>query len=114
MSRLRASCAASSLPTAHIDRLVVLDRGVLLPSAGKAYIPGSGEGVLGFWFFQLISFLSREVARREPFPWDRYKFSERDSWRYVAETVDDAPTVERATTAQRAKARKSRNRPDIR
>lgn len=110
MSRLRASCAASRLPTAHIDRLVVLDRGVLLPSAGTAYIPDSGGGILGLWFFQLVSFLSREVARREPFPWDRYKFSERDSWQYVAEKLDDAPTVERATTTQRVRARRNRNR----
>jgi hypothetical protein len=110
MSRLRASCAASRLPTVHIDRLIVLDRGVLLPSAGTAYIPDSGGGILGLWFFQLVSFLSREVARREPFPWDRYKLSERGSWRHVAEKLDDAPTVERATTTMRLRARRHRNR----
>lgn len=110
MSRLRASCAASSLPTAHIDRLVVLDRGVLLPSAGRAYIPDSGGGILGLWFFQLVSFLSREVARREPFPWDSYKLSERGSWRHVAEEIDDAPTVERATSINRVRARRHRNK----
>lgn len=109
MARLRESCAAAGLPTAYIDRLVIIDRGVLLPSAGMAYIPDSGGGILGLWFFQLVSFLSREVERREPFPWDRYKFSERDGWQSVAEKLDDAPTVRRATTTQRIRARRSRN-----
>ncbi len=109
MLRLRECCAAAGLPTAYFDRLIVLDRGVLLPSTGTVYAPTNEKGALGSWFFQLVSFLSREAARREQFPWDRYRLDERDSWLRVAEKIDDAPVATRATESDRLKARKDRN-----
>ena len=46
---MAASCGSRLMWLAAV---VVLDRGVFLPLAGMAYIPDSGGGVLGPWFFQ--------------------------------------------------------------
>lgn len=110
MNRVRSCAVEAGLPIEYIDRLVVLRRGMILPAAGGAYQPNSERGVLGLWFFQLMSFLSREVARREAFPWDRYKLHERGSWTKLADPVYDAPVAERATASKRLRARQSRNR----
>src|SRR5690606_11908932 len=71
LKRVRESCSDSHLPTVHLDRVVVLGRGVLIPSAGTAFTASDDASVIGQWFFQLASFLARESVRREPFPWDR-------------------------------------------
>jgi len=110
MQRLRSCATAANLPVEHIDRVVILSRGMLLPGPGTAYQPTSPGRVLGSWFFQLVSFLAREVTRREAFPWDRYKFHERDSWSKVAEPLRDAPAPQRATARARVRARRDRYR----
>lgn len=110
IARARGCAVDAGLPTEYLDRLVVLSRGILIPAAGGAYRPNDERGVLGLWFFQLMSFLSREVSRREAFPWDRYKLHERGSWTKAADSVYDAPLAERATASKRLRARKRRNR----
>lgn len=110
LGRFRGCAAAANLPTQYLDRLVVLSRGILLPASGSAYRPPNERGALGVWFFQLVSFLSREVARREAFPWDRYKLHERESWTKVAEPLRDAPILARATGSKRRTERNRRNR----
>ena len=108
LSRFRNSAQAEGLPVQYIDRLVVLDRGILLPANGSCYQPATEQGVLGLWFFHLVTFLAREVARRDPFPWERYKWHDKASWQNVAEPIYDAPEAERATSAERLKAKKRR------
>lgn len=110
MNRIRTSCKDNDLPTAHLDRVVVLGRGMLIPSAGSAFTVRDDASVIGQWFYQLASFLARETDRREAFPWDRYRLPHRGAWVKVAEPLDDAPQVERATTVARLRSRNERNR----
>lgn len=110
MTRIRECASEAGLPVEYIDRLVVLSRGIVLPAAGGVYRPTNERGVLGLWFFQLMSFLSREVSRREAFPWDQYKLHESGSWTKVAAPLYNAPPAERATASKRSRARKRRNR----
>jgi len=94
----------------YLDRLVVLERGIILPSNGTGFQPPSKSGVLGLWFFHLINFLAREVVRRDPFPWTQYQWHERESWTRLADPIFDAPSSQRATTSDRLKAKNRRNR----
>lgn len=109
LSRFRTCAQEVGVPTQYLDRLVVLDRGILLPSEGSGCRPTSPQSVLGLWFFQLASFLAREVARRDQFPWERYRWHESGAWTRIDEPILDAPKGQRATASDRLEARKRRN-----
>lgn len=108
LRRLRERAADRSCPVEHIDRLVVLDKGMLLPARGAVATP-SELGVLRLWFFSLINFLAREVERRRPFPWDRYSPRKNKEWTQIADPQLDAPRVP-ATPAAKS-SRKARQVP---
>jgi hypothetical protein len=63
MTRVRDISQENKLPVEYIDRVVVLTRGIFLPSSGKAMMPREAEGVLGVWFFNLVNFLDREAGK---------------------------------------------------
>lgn len=108
--RIRDVCIAEGVPAQHVDRVVVLERGVILPAPGQVVAPEGATGALGVWFFQLANFLSREVSRREPFGWDRYRSQTTERWSTVAPRLQDAPPAKRATEADRLKAKNKRNK----
>lgn len=108
LKRFRARAAACGSPVESVDRLVVLDRGMILPALGRVAEPGEERGVLGLWFFSLINFLAREVQRRKPFPWDRYEARAPDVWKQVAAPQHDAS---RPSPAPAKPARKRRGKP---
>ncbi len=91
VTRFRSRARQYGCPVEYVDRVVVLDRGMLLPAAGRVAQPGEERGVLGLWFFSLINFLAREVQRRKPFPWDRYEARSLRVWKSVASPQHDAP-----------------------
>lgn len=103
LKRFRGRAKACGCPVESVDRLVVLDRGMILPALGRVAEPGQERGVLGLWFFSLINFLAREVERRKPFPWDRYEARAPDIWKQVAPPQHDAS---RPTPAPAEKAPK--------
>lgn len=109
MKRVRDACAEAALPVPCVDRVVVLDRGLLNPAPGVALVPGE-KGVLGDWFFNLVNFLSREASRRKSFPWNDYQGPGSRAWITVGSPQYDAPSARRATASERLKARKKRNR----
>lgn len=108
LARVRDACGDASMPVPCLDRVAVLNRGLINPASGKALIPGE-KGVLGHWFFNLVNFLSREAGRRRPFPWNDYHDPTGREWIPVATYQFDAPPARRATTSERNKARKVRN-----
>lgn len=110
LKRVRERAAARTCAVEFIDRLVVLDRGMILPAAGRVAQPGVERGVLGLWFFSLINFLAREVQHRKPFPWDLYEARAPNVWKRVADTQHDAPRPARPAKAQAAPKR-SGNQP---
>jgi hypothetical protein len=106
LKRLRGHAEDGDSPVEHIDRLVVLDRGMLLPAPGRGAQPGHQQGVLGLWFFSLITFLAREVQRRKPFPWDRYETRSGNVWKQVAPAQFDAPRPDDNPAAKDVKGRR--------
>ena len=109
MRRVRAACRTAGLPLPCLDRVVVLNRGILNPAKGVALVPGEKE-VLGYWFFNLMNFLAREAGRRKAFPWNDYQWTRSHSWITVGPPSYNAPPARRATTSERSKARKARHR----
>lgn len=95
MSRVRRKFRDEAVPTQWLDRVVVLNEGVLLPSDGKVATFGQESQVLGLWYFQLVNFLSREAERRRPFPWSSYERGLGAAWQSVAPPVADAPAVKK-------------------
>lgn len=55
-----------------IDRVVVLDRGILRPQIGAASIGENSAGIFLDFYIHLINFLTRERARRPTIDWTAY------------------------------------------
>lgn len=71
--RISESGVAVDCALARLDRVLVLDRGLVLPAGGQALRRNDqGQGLLQQWFFHLVNFLSREAERRQPFQWTLY------------------------------------------
>lgn len=64
-----------------IDRILVLDRGLIIPTfqSGKI-IAVDSEEALHEWFLHLINFLSRENARRPAVDWQLYTSRRARGW----------------------------------
>jgi hypothetical protein len=70
--RLRDAATAADVDVARIDRLTVLERGLIVPPTCTALSATSDKGILRDWFLHLTDFLIREAARRRPYDWHRY------------------------------------------
>lgn len=106
MSRFRERAKKHESSIGFTDRIVVLNRGVLIPSLGKARELTEEYGALSVWFFSLVNFLDREVRRRKPFPWDSYQLPDKKSWRQVLPPQFDAPGISIPTQAKRKRDRR--------
>jgi hypothetical protein len=64
-----------------IDRLVVLDKGLISPAdnAGKL-TPDLGPSVFHEWFLHLMNYLTRELRYRPPMDWQAYASRRSDGW----------------------------------
>lgn len=101
LDRVRRVCKEVAVPTQWIDRVLVLTKGVVLPSTGMVAKFPSGQQVLGLWYFHLMNFLARESARREPFPWSMYERGLTPDWIKAGLPLEDAPKPKRASKRQR-------------
>ena len=72
--RVRDVAREVKAPLELVDRVVVLNRGMLSPpsSVGYATSGGADHELLSEWFVQLTNFLFREARRRPPFEWMPY------------------------------------------
>jgi hypothetical protein len=106
MSRIREQAQLNDVSVEYLNRVVVLDRGLLIPSVGDVAQTANAKGILSHWFFTLIYFLAREVERRKPFPWADYEIREQLEFENVAPALHDAPAPTPRTSAKRSRMRK--------
>jgi hypothetical protein len=71
--RLLTECREEGVPYEWLNRVCVLDRGIVHPAAGQIILHETDRQSLGTWYFSLLNFLSRESVRRKPFPWSSYE-----------------------------------------
>lgn len=71
--RVWSECQDAGIPYEWMNRVCVLDRGIVHPAAGQVILHETDRQSLGAWYFNLLHFLTREAARRKPFPWSSYE-----------------------------------------
>ncbi|SRR5258708_25553785 len=71
--RLRSAAVEAHAPLDCVDRLIVLDRGMLRPSAlaGK-WVTGDDTSLFVDSYLHIVNFLNRESGRRKPIDWQLY------------------------------------------
>jgi hypothetical protein len=81
--RVRGAAAAARTTVDVIDRIFVVDRGIINPggAAGKA-VDGHDDFMFVEFYLNLVNFIHRELRRRQPIDWQLY--SARSSKRWVA------------------------------
>jgi hypothetical protein len=84
--RFKAAADGVGVARDRIDRVLVLDRGMLVPpSATARSTTGAGKGMLREWFLHMSNFLVREAARRPDFDFQAYGRRRRNSgWRKLS------------------------------
>jgi hypothetical protein len=70
--RLREVASARGVPLESVDRVIVLNRGLIIPPTCTARKVGDRKGLLREWFLHVTNFLVREASRRAPFEWRPY------------------------------------------
>jgi hypothetical protein len=80
--RLGTAAKSAGVSLDHIDRLFVLDRGIINPQkpAGK-WETGSGSSIFLESYLHIVNFLMRESARRRPVDWQMYGPRSAFGWR---------------------------------
>jgi hypothetical protein len=72
--RLIRTAAAKGTDLRRLDRVVVLDRGLIMPGSSRARTTrDEDKTLLGEWFVHLTQFLTREISKRRPFEWHPYE-----------------------------------------
>jgi hypothetical protein len=79
--RVKNAAAKASVPTASIDRILVLDRGMLNPPSQAGVDQFVVSSVFQQWVINLVNFLARENSRREPWDWQSYAKKTTPGWR---------------------------------
>jgi hypothetical protein len=87
-SRIQSVAKEMQLDLDLIDRIVVLDRGVITPGSGSGkQVPEGQAGILHEWFLHLTNFLnrenvlSREGKGRDPVDWQLYAERRSKDWK---------------------------------
>lgn len=83
--RLTAAAQSAKAPTDCVDRLFILDRGIIDPKkrAGK-WESGSADSVFLESYLHIVNFLGREAARRQPVDWQMYGPRSAKGWKSLA------------------------------
>lgn len=84
--RFTEAMATASVDQDKVDRVLVLDRGMLVPPSQTARLePNGGKGMLREWFLHMTNFLVREAARRPAFDFQAYgRRTTNPSWKKLA------------------------------
>lgn len=99
LSRARLALKRVGAMAVQLDRLLVLNRGMLHVAKGTALTSGE-QGVLLDWFLTLVNYLEREAGRRKPIPFDRYRARGNRGWQRIAQ--DEFPIAEEKRIQHRA------------
>ncbi|RWQ13601.1 DUF6602 domain-containing protein [Mesorhizobium sp.] len=70
--RIKAATAGASVALDAIDRVIVLDRGIILPQARMAILKDDSHGLFLEFYLHLVNFLTRERRRRPTIDWTAY------------------------------------------
>jgi hypothetical protein len=80
-ARVRSAATTTNVPLASIDRILVLDRGMLTPPSQTGTDQFLVSSVFQQWVLNLVNFLARENARRKPWDWQMYVKKTSPGWR---------------------------------
>jgi hypothetical protein len=75
--RLLASAKKAGWTTDLIDRLIVMDRGIIQPQGEVALSKLNSPSLFLEFYLHLVNFLAREIKRRPPIDWMAYTSSSR-------------------------------------
>lgn len=79
--RVKNAATKARVPAASIDRILVLDRGMLNPPSQAGVDQFVVSSVFQQWVINLVNFLARENSRREPWDWQSYAKKTTPGWR---------------------------------
>lgn len=84
--RLKAAASTTGVAPERIDRVLVLDRGMLVPpSATARSVSSGGKHMLRDWFLHMSNFVIREAARRPNFDFQSYgRQSDNSGWTFLS------------------------------
>jgi hypothetical protein len=113
-NRFLEVCAEEEVDPSRFDRVLVLERGMMIPprSAVRVVAESGSRRLFGHWFVHLTQFLTREANRRQPFEWTPYR-EQGAGWMELTPTVPTlAEPTPNGTAADRAAdaAKKARAR----
>ncbi|WP_295216109.1 DUF6602 domain-containing protein [uncultured Brevundimonas sp.] len=77
-ARIVEAARKSACDADVIDRVVVLDRGIINPQTATALLKDEASGLFLEFYLHLINFLTREKKRRAPIDWTAY--TGRSTW----------------------------------
>jgi len=80
-SRIKKAAVFASVTPASIDRVLVLNRGMLNPPSQTGTDQFAVSSVFQQWVFNLVNFLARENGRRPAWDWQLYAKSRIPGWR---------------------------------
>ena len=78
--RVQAAASECSCPLLSIDRILVIGRGLITPSARAGTEDSAFASVFHQWFIHLANFLDRENSRRPPLDWQTYTKKKIPGW----------------------------------
>ncbi|MGE3855387.1 MAG: DUF6602 domain-containing protein [Dehalococcoidia bacterium] len=75
--------AAAGVPGSEdlVDRVVVLDRGLIAPPGGTGKAESNNQSIFFDAYFHLVNFISREQARRPAIDWQLYAPERSSGWK---------------------------------
>jgi len=117
-ARITQAASRSKADLDCVDRVVVLDRGIINPSAGRGKsVSGDDQSVFLDAYLHLVNFLARESRRREPVDWQIYGPRTAQGWRQLTPSSNPVqpPSGARkvAKSTERARSASGR-RPPVR
>jgi hypothetical protein len=81
--RIQTAVRLEDCPLDVIDRVIVLDRGMIQPQVARARIKEESKGIFLEFYIHLMNFLMRERRRRDEIDWTAY--TARTTWIKLAE-----------------------------
>jgi hypothetical protein len=72
LERIEKACEAIGAPTDLLDRVIVLDRGMIRPQVRSARVREEATGIFLDFYIHLANFLTRERGRRPQIDWEAY------------------------------------------
>jgi hypothetical protein len=84
-NRLRKATKSAEISRRNIDRVIVFDRGMLVPPSKTGNVSDDEKGMLRHWFLHLTNFLIREADRRGGFDFQDYGRRKREpNWKRLS------------------------------